>query len=798
MINTEDLKNYFLGKDPQLKETMADNSLRLIGIKGKYFVLRKELLQRLASLKKQVDEETQQKIDGVMDALSSERNSRTLADNALSGRIKTLEDWKADSDFVYQDELEAALALYYTKTEIDAILEAVVPDYIAAFDEHYNEKVQEFDGHVDDEFNELTGNFYTKSQTYTKTEVDGLVASTYHYKGSVTDYTQLPVTGQQVGDTYNIINAGGGYNAGDNVAWTGSGWDKLAGTVDLSNYYTKSEIDTTVDGLTPKTRTIAGIDLQDNITVNELATALGATNYTIMHLAVNDELDVMASSTKQGIYISEGVAYLKNFNGTTQNNITLNEGTIVIVGSAWIEGQPIKSYKLVGIISGNATDGPTIRLGLATKNPNNRTYISLNNIQSAANLVTSISSSSTNSQYPGAKLVYDQLQLKEDKANKTTTLNKRSTTEYLNQKGTYNNFSPLLQGQATGDFINLTNAYDTPPIQFELLGNATQDTTILTYKCAGTETGDYYFVYSSTNYQFTMPTVASGDILTFNTSTKKLYKGTTQITTTTASTGTLITLSATPNPDYPQDIHVVTGDNVVNVVGKNWLNPNEFGQRVVDSPYNASNISTYDSTTGVLNILMGDNSIVFDRFKENTQYTLILKYELPNVGANLRVFYSDGTYSSINPSVGAGIYRLVTNATKSVVSIKHIASDNAPGKKFYLFESGIFEGDITTEQFEKYVGQTQLLSLGSIELAKIGDYTDKLFKAIEGDSVYDSLDSTTKASLTSGAWYKYKAVEKIVSYNGETITTTYMSTTGGLDTGATVYYGLTTPQFISL
>ena len=150
------------------------------------------------------------------------------------------------------------------------------------------------------------------------------------------------------------------------------------------------------------------------------------------------------------------------------------------------------------------------------------------------------------------------LDLKEDKANKTTTLNKRSTTEYLNQKGTYNNFSPLLQGQATGDFINLTNAYDTPPIQFELLGNATQDTTILTYKCAGTETGDYYFVYSSTNYQFTMPTVASGDILTFNTSTKKLYKGTTQITTTTASTGTLITLSNTPNPDYPQDIHVVT------------------------------------------------------------------------------------------------------------------------------------------------------------------------------------------------------------------------------------------------
>jgi hypothetical protein len=33
--NIEILKDYFLGHDPQLKETMADNSLRLIGIPRK-------------------------------------------------------------------------------------------------------------------------------------------------------------------------------------------------------------------------------------------------------------------------------------------------------------------------------------------------------------------------------------------------------------------------------------------------------------------------------------------------------------------------------------------------------------------------------------------------------------------------------------------------------------------------------------------------------------------------------------------------------------------------------------------
>lgn len=42
-------------------------------------------------------------------------------------------------------------------------------------------------------------------------------------------------------------------------------------------------------------------------------------------------------------------------------------------------------------------------------------------------------------------------------------------------------------------------------------------------------------------------------------------------------------------------------------------------------------------------------------------------------------------------------------------------------------------------------------------------------------------------------WYKVARVGKIASYNGETITTDYLSSTGGLDTGATIYYGLTTP-----
>ena len=48
------------------------------------------------------------------------------------------------------------------------------------------------------------------------------------------------------------------------------------------------------------------------------------------------------------------------------------------------------------------------------------------------------------------------------------------------------------------------------------------------------------------------------------------------------------------------------------------------------------------------------------------------------------------------------------------------------------------------------------------ELCKIGDYRDRLFKAIDGDSFYDTLDSTTKNSLDTGSWYKYGAIGKVV------------------------------------
>lgn len=84
---------------------------------------------------------------------------------------------------------------------------------------------------------------YNIGDAYTKSEIDTKLSSVYKYIGSVT-VEQLPqnLTASDKGNVYNLtndgtINASTEHEetvvAGDNVAWTGDYWDKLAGTIDV-------------------------------------------------------------------------------------------------------------------------------------------------------------------------------------------------------------------------------------------------------------------------------------------------------------------------------------------------------------------------------------------------------------------------------------------------------------------------------------------------------------------------------------------------------------------------------------
>lgn len=90
---------------------------------------------------------------------------------------------------------------------------------------------------------------YGIKDAYTKDEVDGKLSSVYKYKGSVATYSALPTENLEVGFVYNIEAADkkNGIKVGDNVAWNGTAWDVLAGTVDLGDYSTTEAVGTLID-----------------------------------------------------------------------------------------------------------------------------------------------------------------------------------------------------------------------------------------------------------------------------------------------------------------------------------------------------------------------------------------------------------------------------------------------------------------------------------------------------------------------------------------------------------------------
>lgn len=97
-------------------------------------------------------------------------------------------------------------------------------------------------------------------KVYSKAEVDGMISGAFHVKGCCAA-ADLP-TDAKVGDVWNILsNAtnvkdihGQTMKVGDNVVWVGAsvegeepahaaGWDILSGIVDLSGYYTSTQVD---------------------------------------------------------------------------------------------------------------------------------------------------------------------------------------------------------------------------------------------------------------------------------------------------------------------------------------------------------------------------------------------------------------------------------------------------------------------------------------------------------------------------------------------------------------------------
>ena len=180
------------------------------------------------------------------------------------------------------------------------------------------------------------------------------------------------------------------------------------------------------------------------------------------------------------------------------------------------------------------------------------------------------------------------------------------------------------------------------------------------------------------------------------------------------------TNGASPNPDYPQDVHVVTGDNTIKVEGKNYCNG--INQDIFLN--NAVNQCGISSGNSGLYIPVTSNTYTISTKITQTRYRVACSKNIPTPVSQTvyRGVNKDGTSNSITIDT-TGYDYLIVNATD-------------------LTAIQIEKGSEATE-YAPYQSQSYAVNLGTMELCKIGDYQDYIYK--EGKK-----------------WYKYGAIGKVI------------------------------------
>ena len=214
-----------------------------------------------------------------------------------------------------------------------------------------------------------------------------------------------------------------------------------------------------------------------------------------------------------------------------------------------------------------------------------------------------------------------------------------------------------------------------------------------------------------------------------------------------------------PNPDYPQEIKVVTGNNVVKYVGKNKFNylieSNYInsGNSSLSKIENGIRITTHSTginrfasvNLGNIEKFVGKSFAVSYIAKPSAQNTSGFRIYYLNSSKQLTDMLTDHQSSGgvftvpANPPVNAKYLALVlyANVNGTVVPGNYIDYTNIQ-----------IEEDSTATPYEPYREEEYKLSLGTIELCKIDNYQDYIYKE-------------------NGNWYKYEAVGEVTFIGNE-------------------------------
>lgn len=161
-----------------------------------------------------------------------------VVDAALNGTSKNPIQNKAVYDALQLKADKTQLDDYLTKTNADTTYATK-----ESLNNEVNQLVEEINLKLDDTVAAST--YLRQDDANTTYAKKSDISNVYKFKGTKTNYSELPTTGVVTGDVWNITNADAehGIKAGDNVAWNGTAWDNLSGVTDLSAYATTTTTD---------------------------------------------------------------------------------------------------------------------------------------------------------------------------------------------------------------------------------------------------------------------------------------------------------------------------------------------------------------------------------------------------------------------------------------------------------------------------------------------------------------------------------------------------------------------------
>ena len=203
-------------------------------------------------------------------------------------------------------------------------------------------------------------------------------------------------------------------------------------------------------------------------------------------------------------------------------------------------------------------------------------------------------------------------------------------------------------------------------------------------------------------------------------------------------------VSATLNIIPPED-----GISSVNVIttGLNLFGGEALKDGIVasmpSSTVDADNKTVTFASGATLSQRITDN-YMSGKFKENTQYTFILSLEKTSgTGSNLRIYYTDGSYTAVPSLSGPNVKELKTVTTMANKTVNYLSKTNQAGSTIvYYDECGVFEGN--SPVFEAYHGDIYNIDLGEtittetdidIDTTGISTYNgyNNIWHAAEGD-----------------------------------------------------------------